>query len=79
MPRSDAVVYVNFKTTKGLPVLFKVTQSNGEVLPFGTNVMDKNDNVVGDVGQNGKLLARVKNAKGTLYATLNNKGTSKFS
>ncbi|QBJ77115.1 fimbria/pilus outer membrane usher protein [Aquitalea sp. USM4] len=79
VPRSGAVVYVNFKTSKGLPILFKVTQSNGEVLPFGTDVMDENDNVVGNIGQNGKLLARVKNAKGTLHATLNNKRSCRFS
>lgn len=79
VPRSGAVVYVNFKTSKGLPILFKVTQPNGEVLPFGTDVLDENDNVVGNVGQNGKLLARVKNAKGTLHATLNNKRSCRFS
>ena len=78
VPRSGAVVYVNFKTSKGLPILFKVKQPNGEVLPFGTDVLDENDNTVGNVGQNGKLLARVKKAKGILHITLADKRRCQF-
>ncbi|WP_287877091.1 fimbria/pilus outer membrane usher protein [Aquitalea sp.] len=79
VPRSGAVVYVNFKTSKGQPILFKITQANGEVLPFGADVLDEEGNNVGNVGQNGKLFARVKKDKGTLHVTLADKTTCQFS
>lgn len=78
VPRSGAVVYVNFKTTKGLPILLKMALPNGNVPAFGTDVLDEEGNMVGNIGQNGKLLARVKKDKGTLYITLADKKSCAF-
>ncbi|NWK76798.1 fimbria/pilus outer membrane usher protein [Aquitalea sp. LB_tupeE] len=70
VPRSGAVVHVRFKTDKGIPMLFRPLQSDGKPLPFGSRVMDEKGNVVGNIGQNGKLLARVKQAKGSLFISM---------
>lgn len=72
VPRSGAVVHVKFKTSKGYPILFKTSLPNGDVLPFGSSVLDEEENTVGNVGQNGKLLVRVKNEKGQLHVKLAN-------
>jgi outer membrane usher protein len=71
-PRSGSVVLVKFKTTKGLPLLLKTRFADESPLPFGASVQDKDGNVVGDIGQSGKLFARVKQASGNLFVGLNN-------
>lgn len=71
IPRSGSVVLVKFKTSKGLPLLLKTRFADDSPLPFGASVKDKDGNVVGDIGQGGKLFARVKQASGNLFVDLN--------
>ncbi|WP_137009372.1 fimbria/pilus outer membrane usher protein [Aquitalea aquatilis] len=66
VPRSGSVVLAKFKTKKGIPLLFKTSFSNGQPLPFGASVYDKDGNTVGEIGQAGKLFARVKYSSGQL-------------
>lgn len=70
IPRSGSVVLVKFKTSKGLPLLLKTSFADESPLPFGASVKDKDGNVVGDIGQGGKLFARVKQASGNLFVDL---------
>jgi len=70
VPRSGAIVLTKFKTSKGYPLMLKAAFSDGSPLPFGARVKDKAGNVVGDIGQAGKLLARVKQEKGTLFISI---------
>ncbi|MBA4707807.1 fimbria/pilus outer membrane usher protein [Aquitalea aquatica] len=66
VPRSGSVVLAKFKTKKGIPLLFKTSFPNGQPLPFGASVYDKDENIVGEIGQSGKLFARVKYESGQL-------------
>ena len=70
IPRSGSVVLVKFKTSKGLPLLLKTRFADDSPLPFGASVQDKDGNVVGDIGQGGKLFARVKQVSGDLFVGL---------
>ncbi|WP_159878873.1 fimbria/pilus outer membrane usher protein [Aquitalea denitrificans] len=70
IPRSGSVILVKFKTSKGLPLLLKTRFADESPLPFGASVKDKDGNVVGDIGQGGKLFARVKQASGNLFVDL---------
>lgn len=72
VPRSGSVVLVKFKTSKGIPVLLKTRFIDESPLPFGASVEDKDGNIVGDIGQAGKLFARVKNTRGDLFVKLAN-------
>jgi len=57
-PRAGAVIPLKFNTVSGRAVMIRATQPNGEVLPFGADVLnDKGDNV-GMVGQGGQLFVR---------------------
>lgn len=70
VPRSGAIVHVKFKTSKGTPLLLKTRFADDSPLPFGASVKDKDGNMVGYIGQGGKLLARVKQATGYLFVDL---------
>lgn len=75
-PYSGAVVKMNYGTKKGIPILINGTY-NGHTLPFGANVLDSQDDVVGVVGQGGQVYARVKNEKGNLMVSWGNTLSSK--
>ncbi len=66
VPRSGSVVLAKFKTKKGIPLLLKTHFANGEPLPFGASAYDKDGNTVGEIGQGGKLFARVQYGAGQL-------------
>jgi outer membrane usher protein len=70
VPRSGAVVFVKFKTDKGLPISFKVKPSSTKIIPFGSSVYDEDNREIGQIGQAGKLLARVKKASGRLHVKM---------
>ncbi|WP_199052445.1 fimbria/pilus outer membrane usher protein [Aquitalea sp. ASV15] len=70
IPRSGSVVLVKFKTTMGLPLLLKTRFADESPLPFGASVKDKDGHIVGDIGQAGKLFARVKQPSGSLFVDL---------
>jgi outer membrane usher protein len=57
-PRAGAVVPLKFDTVTGRAVLIKGRKGNGEVLPFGAQVLDAQGREVGVVGQDGSVFAR---------------------
>lgn len=65
-PYSGAVVKVKYDTTVGYPALISAPQSNGQPLPFGSEVFDDNGRHIGVVGQAGRLFARVPSREGKI-------------
>ena len=65
-PRAGAVIPLKFSTISGRAVLIRATQPNGEVLPFGAEVLDANGQSVGAVGQGGQIFVRGAEEGGTL-------------
>lgn len=65
-PRAGAVVPLKFNTVSGRAVMIRATQSNGDVLPFGADVLDAQGQAVGMVGQGGQLFVRGADDGGTL-------------
>lgn len=63
-PYRGAVVKLSFGTTYGRPVLINL--SGGKDVPFGTYVLDAQDNVVGVVGQGKRIFARLNADAGNL-------------
>jgi len=67
-PYFGSITKVVFKTQKGFPLIITAKKENGDLLPFGAEVFDINDNSVGAVGQMGVLYARVAQPMGVLIA-----------
>ena len=57
-PYAGAIVRVNYPTQTGTPMLIKVRRANGEKLPFGTTVVDSQNQNVGIVGQGSRVFLR---------------------
>nr|WP_238568716.1 fimbria/pilus outer membrane usher protein [Yersinia enterocolitica] len=68
-PHAGAVVMVKYKSTTGFPILVNATQSDGEPVPFGAQVLDMKNQVVGSVGQGGQIYARVSEERGRLQVS----------
>lgn len=66
IPYAGAVVKVKYRATAGVPVLIKVSRSNGEGVPFSARATDANENIVGYVGQGSRLYARLAQQNGVL-------------
>ena len=66
IPYAGAVVKVKYRATEGVPVLIKVRRSNGEGVPFSARATDASNNIVGYVGQGGRLYARLAQQCGIL-------------
>jgi len=71
-PTAGAVVKLKFETQNaGRTAIFEIHGSSGKLLSFGTEVRDTSGQVVGTVGQGGRLLARgLLVDSGTLIAAL---------
>ncbi|WP_223250860.1 fimbria/pilus outer membrane usher protein [Rhodanobacter denitrificans] len=65
-PRAGAVVMVKFKSESGRFVLIQTHLADGKTLPFGAEVLDEQGQVVGAVGQAGRIMARVTRQTGHL-------------
>lgn len=65
-PRAGAVIPLKFSTVSGRAVLIRATQPNGEMLPFGADVLDASGQNVGTVGQGGQMFVRAGEEGGTL-------------
>jgi len=65
-PRAGAVIPLKFGTVTGRAVLIRATQPNGEVLPFGADVLGSDGMSVGTVGQGGQLFVRGAEEGGSL-------------
>lgn len=65
-PRAGAVVMVKFKSEHGQFLLIQTQLPGGKVLSFGAEVRDEDGQVVGVVGQAGRIMVRVERAAGRL-------------
>lgn len=65
-PILGAAVKVKFKTRFGYSVLIQTHLLNGKVLPIGADVMTDTGEIIGMVGQNGQIYARVEQLEGQL-------------
>lgn len=61
IPVEGAVVRMDYKTSKGKPLLIRANQPDGNALPFGASVKDENGNVVTTVSQGGQIYVRLNN------------------
>ncbi len=58
-PTAGAVVAVRFETAdRGRPAVIRTRTANGKPLPFGADVRDAQDTIIGTVGQGGHIIAR---------------------
>jgi len=67
VPYAGAFVQVNFETLSGQQVLINTLLDQGQVIPMGADVMDKDGNNLGMVGQGGQIYARINNQSGVLF------------
>jgi outer membrane usher protein len=67
-PYPGAVVMLKFKSKTGHVTVLNVTMRNGEKLPFGASVVTAAGDVVGIVGQSGRVLVRVRDTNVALEA-----------
>lgn len=65
VPTAGAIVLLKYKTDIGNSVLFNVRHPVQE-LPFGTPLMDENNEIVGYISQGGRSFVHTKKEKGTL-------------
>ena len=76
-PRAGAVVLVKFKSESGRFVLIQTKLASGKTLPFGAEVRDEEDRVVGVVGQAGRIMVRVSHESGQLDIRWAEHGTAR--
>ena len=67
VPKSGAITLVEFASETAKYVVIKMEDVQGVNFPFGTDVFDENNTVVGHVGQGGKVQARLKDANTKLF------------
>ena len=67
VPYAGAFVQVNFETLSGQQVLINTLLDQGQVIPMGADVMDKDGNNLGMVGQAGQIYARISEHSGVLF------------
>lgn len=65
-PRLGSVVWLDYETTSGKPVMIDATMGAGQALPFGAEVADVEGNLLGYVGQGSRLFVRSPEGGGTL-------------
>lgn len=66
VPRYGAITVLKFDTIVGKPLLVRGVMANSEPVPFGADVLDKQNKLVSMVGQNGQILLRGLPEKGSL-------------
>jgi len=64
-PYSGAVVKLKYSARTGTPILVSA-QYQDKPVPFGADVLDRDGNSVGSVGQGGQIYARVEDERGEL-------------
>jgi outer membrane usher protein len=58
-PRAGSITVLRYETAGGRAVLIDAVLPDGAALPFGADVIDGDGNVVGSVGQAGRIYARL--------------------
>lgn len=66
IPRYGSISRLKFDTVVGKPVLVRGLLSGGKPVPFGANVLDKQNSLVSMVGQGGQILLRGQPDQGAL-------------
>jgi len=69
IPVEGAVVRLDYKTTKGKPLLIRANQPDGNALPFGASVNDENGNLVTTVSQGGQIYVRINKDVSRLHVS----------
>jgi len=69
IPVEGAVVRLDYKTSKGKPLLIRANQPNGNALPFGASVNDENGNLVTTVSQGGQIYVRLNKDVSRLHVS----------
>lgn len=75
IPIEGAVVKVDYKTSKGQPLLIRANQLDGNPLPFGAAVNDENGNLVATVSQGGQIYTRLNKDISQLHISWGKKPT----
>lgn len=65
-PYAGAIARLEFKTTKGQALIIHALGPDGNALPFGSEVLDTRNQVVGIVGQGSRIYLRTEAQKGLL-------------
>jgi outer membrane usher protein len=72
IPVEGAVVRLDYKTSKGKPLLIRANQPDGNALPFGASVNDENGNLVTTVSQGGQIYVRLNKDVSRLHVSWGN-------
>lgn len=78
VPTAGAVVLMKYKTDVGYSALFTIRHP-GDELPFGSSILDENNNTVGYIAQGGQSFVRVKNETGRLLVHWGNHASQQCS
>lgn len=65
-PHAGAVVMLTFKTQNGRTLIARIRQNDGKPVPFGAEILDEKNQVLGVVGQAGRSLLRGAGDQGHL-------------
>jgi outer membrane usher protein len=76
-PRAGSVVMVNFKSESGRFVLIQARLVDGKTLPFGAEVEDEQGQVIGVVGQAGRIMVRVPGETGRVRVQWQDDGATR--
>ncbi|QXD01096.1 fimbria/pilus outer membrane usher protein [Klebsiella sp. PL-2018] len=73
VPTAGAIVLMKYKTDVGNFALMAISHAE-EALPFGSAILDENNNTVGYITQGGQGFIRVKNESGRLHVQWSDNG-----
>jgi len=77
-PYAGATLKLKFTTKTGYPVLIKGTYDIAAPLPFGAEVLNEQDEVIGLVGQGGQIYLRLDSLTGKLKVRLSDNKTCRM-
>ena len=72
VPRSGAVVLVNFETDEGRSVILELQRTDKGFIPLGADVLNEKNESVGTVGQAGQAYIRGVDDRGVLHVVWGN-------
>ena len=71
VPYAGAITYIDFKTDKRQNLMLRAMRENGKPLPFGTEVTDNQNEVIGYVGQGSSVFVKADEIPTLLFIRLN--------
>ncbi|MEI9599616.1 fimbria/pilus outer membrane usher protein [Moellerella wisconsensis] len=77
VPYAGAITYIDFKTDKRHNYIFRAYRDNGKPLPFGTEVTDKNNQILGYVGQGSTIFIKADKLPEQLFISINKETQTK--